>query len=109
MPSCSSEEEISESVQEVQLRSGKVLPAPKVPSQEKNVATQDPPKEPEEPDQALSSYKPYSNVISHLRKLPALLSIYDALMMSPEMRQSLVQILLEPDTFKAYFAQEKLN
>lgn len=36
-----------------------------------------------------------------------MLSIYDALMMSPEMRQSLIQILLEPETFKV--AQEKLQ
>lgn len=37
------------------------------------------------------------NVLAHLRKLPAKLSIYDALMLSKEMRESLVRALLDPE------------
>lgn len=48
-------------------------------------------------------YKVDYNVLAHLRKLPASLSIYDALMMSPELRETLVKALLEPEVFLAYF------
>lgn len=46
-------------------------------------------------------YKVDYNVLAHLRKLPASLSIYDALMMSPELRETLVKALLEPEVFLA--------
>ncbi|KAG5556090.1 hypothetical protein RHGRI_006649 [Rhododendron griersonianum] len=39
------------------------------------------------------------DVLAHLKKIPALLSIYDALMMSPELRKSLVYALSNPDDF----------
>ncbi|XP_028549524.1 uncharacterized protein LOC110105940 [Dendrobium catenatum] len=37
------------------------------------------------------------NVLAHLRKLPAKLSIYDTLLLSKEMRESLIKALLDPE------------
>lgn len=45
--------------------------------------------------------------MAHWKKIPALWSVYDALMLSPEMRQTLIKALLEPEVFQAYFAEEK--
>ncbi|KAH7836484.1 hypothetical protein Vadar_001965 [Vaccinium darrowii] len=39
------------------------------------------------------------DVLAHLKKIPALLSIYDALKMSPELRKSLIYALSNPDDF----------
>ncbi|KAF7149768.1 hypothetical protein RHSIM_Rhsim02G0166900 [Rhododendron simsii] len=39
------------------------------------------------------------DVLTHLKKIPALVSIYDALMMSPELRKSLSYALSNPDDF----------
>ncbi|KAJ3708735.1 hypothetical protein LUZ61_012440 [Rhynchospora tenuis] len=46
------------------------------------------------------------NVVAHLRKIPALLSVFDALMVSQELRESLIYALQNPASFQAYFAQE---
>ncbi|KAI0493920.1 hypothetical protein KFK09_024047 [Dendrobium nobile] len=46
------------------------------------------------------------NVLAHLRKLPAKLSIYDALVLSKEMREALVKALLDP---KICMAQSALT
>ncbi|WP_158318970.1 hypothetical protein, partial [Robertmurraya kyonggiensis] len=48
------------------------------------------------------------NVLSHLKKLPALLSVYDALMLSIEMHQTLIKALQEPENFQTYFATDTL-
>lgn len=38
----------------------------------------------------------YSNILSHLRKIPARLSVYEALLMSKELRETLIQALKDP-------------
>lgn len=49
------------------------------------------------------------NVLAHLRKIPALLSVFDALMMSQELRDVLVYALKNPEQFQAYFAERNLQ
>ena len=44
------------------------------------------------------------NVLAHLRKLPARLRIYDALVLSKEMRESLIKALLDPEICMAQLA-----
>ncbi|KAF5932377.1 hypothetical protein HYC85_028548 [Camellia sinensis] len=39
------------------------------------------------------------DVLAHLKKIPALLSVYDALKMSPELRKSLIYALSKPEDF----------
>jgi hypothetical protein len=45
------------------------------------------------------------NVLAHLRKIPALLSIFDALMMSQDLREVLIQALQDPEKYKSYFIE----
>ena len=40
------------------------------------------------------------DVIFHLKRIPARLSIYDALQMSKELRKALIQALMDPDDYK---------
>jgi len=40
------------------------------------------------------------DVISHLKRIPARLSVYDALQMSKELRRALIQVLMDPDDYK---------
>lgn len=40
------------------------------------------------------------DVISHLKRIPARLSVYDALQMSREIRRALIQALMDPDDYK---------
>ncbi|XP_028556574.1 uncharacterized protein LOC110106707 [Dendrobium catenatum] len=44
------------------------------------------------------------NVLAHLRKLPAKLSIYESLLLSKEMRESLIKALLDPEICLAQLA-----
>ncbi|KAJ1700966.1 hypothetical protein LUZ63_000745 [Rhynchospora breviuscula] len=46
------------------------------------------------------------NVVAHLRKIPSLLSVFDALLVSKELREALIYALQNPSSFQAYFAQE---
>lgn len=48
-------------------------------------------------------------VVAHLRKIPALLSVFDALMMSQELRNVLVYALQNPEKFQAYFAERNMQ
>lgn len=43
------------------------------------------------------------SVLAHLRKIPALISVFDALVMSKDLRDSLIYALQNPEQFKAYF------
>lgn len=103
----------ADSIQQVQLRSGKPLQnlplKPK--SKDKNIITKDLERDQEPDNQEESTPMPKVdyNVLAHLKKLPALLSIYDALMLSPELRQNLIKALSKPEVFQAYFAEEKLK
>lgn len=47
------------------------------------------------------------NVLAHLKKIPALLSVHDALMLSHELRQALIEALQNPEAFQVHFAQVK--
>ncbi|XP_028062797.1 uncharacterized protein LOC114266101 [Camellia sinensis] len=40
------------------------------------------------------------DVLAHLKKIPALLSVYDAVKMSPELRKSLIYALSKPEDFR---------
>jgi len=40
------------------------------------------------------------NILAHLKRIPALLSVYDALQMSPELRKALITALTDPEPFK---------
>jgi hypothetical protein len=49
------------------------------------------------------------NVLAHLRKIPTLLSIFDALMMSQDLRGVLIQALQNPEKYKSYFIEQNLQ
>ena len=49
------------------------------------------------------------NVLAHLRKIPALLSVFDALMMPQELREVLVNVLLNPEQHHSYFTERSLE
>ena len=49
------------------------------------------------------------SVLAHLKKIPALLTVYDVLMLSSEMRNTLVQALLNPEDYQAFFAEETMK
>lgn len=59
----------------------------------------------EKPKFTVGDYK----VVAHLRKIPALLSVFDALMMSQELRNVLVYALQNPEKFQAYFAERNMQ
>jgi hypothetical protein len=48
------------------------------------------------------------NVIAHLKRIPALLSVYDALMLVPELREALVKALLDPELYEVAMAKHRL-
>jgi hypothetical protein len=48
------------------------------------------------------------NVLTHLKRIPALLSIYDALMLVPELWDALVQALLEPERYEVAMETHRL-
>ena len=89
----------STEVGEVRLRSDKVLP-PRPTPQDKGKGVVE---ECVGPSHAVSHTEtPVEghpqvdyNILAHLRKLPAKLSIYDALILSKEMRESLVKALVD--------------
>ncbi|KAL0921607.1 hypothetical protein M5K25_008696 [Dendrobium thyrsiflorum] len=89
-----------DSVQEIQLRSGKVLPPKMAKNKEKdrNIITQQddsipPPQAPTKDKGKGPQLEVDYNVLAHLRKIPSLLSVYDALMMSPDLRETLSPVI----------------
>jgi hypothetical protein len=60
------------------------------------------------PEKARSTGEEY-NVLAHLRKIPALLSIFDALMMSQDLREVLIQALQNPERYKSYFIEQNMQ
>lgn len=49
------------------------------------------------------------NVVAHLKHIPALLSVYDALMLVPELRESLVKALQTPELYEVSMAKHRLQ
>ncbi|KAI0529099.1 hypothetical protein KFK09_001645 [Dendrobium nobile] len=48
-------------------------------------------------------------MLAHLRKINSLLSVYDSLMLSPDLRETLVKALLEPESYQAFFVIESVK
>jgi hypothetical protein len=59
------------------------------------------------PERTQSTGEEY-NLLAHLRKISALLSIFDALMMSQDLREVLVQALQNPEKYKSYFIEQNM-
>jgi hypothetical protein len=103
---------IAEQVCNMNLRTGKNVPSRQPPNQkdkakEKAIETEEvmitvPPKK-------VAKERTDYNVLAHLKKIPALLTVYDALMLSPNMRDILVQALLNPEDYQAFFAEEAMK
>ncbi|KAL0919348.1 hypothetical protein M5K25_011436 [Dendrobium thyrsiflorum] len=105
-----------DSVQKIQLRSGKVLPPKMAKNKEKdrNIITQQddsipPPQAPAKEKGKGHQLEVDYNVLAHLRKISSLLSVYDALMISPDLRETLAKALLEPESYQAFFATESVK
>ena len=45
------------------------------------------------------------NILAHLKKIPALLSVYDALMLSKELREAFIKALHTSETYEAHLAE----
>ncbi|KAL0924072.1 hypothetical protein M5K25_004877 [Dendrobium thyrsiflorum] len=104
----------SDEVAQVQLRSGKLLPPPP----KKGISNKDKgkeiiidddiiPKDPKKKDIVAKGID--YNILSHLRKIPAQLSIYDALIMSKDLRETLIKALKDPERYEAYFAERNMT
>ncbi|XP_062213734.1 uncharacterized protein LOC133914699 [Phragmites australis] len=48
------------------------------------------------------------NVIAHLKRIPALLSVYDALMLMPDLREALIKALQAPHVYETAMAKHRL-
>lgn len=48
------------------------------------------------------------NIVTHVKRIPALLSIYDDLMLVPELQDALVQVLLEPERYEVAMVKHHL-
>ena len=98
----------STEVGEVHLRSGKVLPPRPTPQDKGKKVVEECVRPPHAVSHAETPVEGHPqvdyNVLAHLRKLPAKLSIYDALVLSKEMRESLVKALVDPEVCLAQLA-----
>jgi hypothetical protein len=96
------------------LRSGTYVPERQAPkdSDKGNDKAQNKGKEVESlgksPEKTRSTGEEY-NVLAHLRKIPALLSIFDVLMMSQDLREVLIQALQSPEKYKSYFIEQNMQ
>ncbi|KAM0848663.1 hypothetical protein ACQ4PT_054248 [Festuca glaucescens] len=48
------------------------------------------------------------NIIAHLKRIPALLSVYDALVLLPELREALIKALQKPESYQIAMAKHRL-
>lgn len=48
------------------------------------------------------------NIIAHLKRIPTLLSVQDALMLVPDLREALVKVLQDPQLYKVCMAKHRL-
>jgi hypothetical protein len=98
----------------VMLRSGTYVPERQAPkdSDKGNDKVQNKGKEVEglgkNPKKTRSTGEKY-NVLAHLHKIPALLSIFDALMMSQDLWEVLIQALQNPEKYKSYFIEQNIQ
>lgn len=49
------------------------------------------------------------NIVAHLKRIPAILSVYDALVLMPELRQALIRALEKPDLYEAQMADHRIS
>jgi hypothetical protein len=54
------------------------------------------------------SHKIDYNIVAHLKRIPALLSVYDALLLIPELRQALIKALEAPEVYEVTVAKHRL-
>jgi hypothetical protein len=98
------EEEALE-VNEVQLRSGRQLPYPypqSKPLKGKDVT-------PNEKSDHVSNVSVKYDVIAHLKKLPAMLSVYDALCLSSNLRKAFITALSFPEDYRVKVSQVEVK
>jgi hypothetical protein len=48
-------------------------------------------------------------MLAHLRKIPALIIIFDVLMMSQDLREVLIRVLQDPEKYKSYFIEQNMQ
>jgi hypothetical protein len=48
------------------------------------------------------------NMVAHLKRIPALLSVYDALLLVPELRQALIEALQKPEVYEIDMVKHNL-
>jgi hypothetical protein len=94
------------------LRGGKTLPDPhkaKPSKVDKPIKEASPPGEAPE-TKARSKEKPDIdyNVLAHLKRIPALLSVYDALILVPDLREALIKALQTPEVYEVDMAKHRL-
>jgi hypothetical protein len=109
--------ECSEVEVNMNLRSGKNLPELQKP-QPKRGAKEDAPRTKDVIAQENTqdtrvnsggeSHKIDYNVVAHLKRIPALLSVYDALLLIPELRQALIKALEAPEVYEVTMAKHRL-
>ncbi len=99
----------------ISLRGGKTLPDPhksKAPNVDKPTKEASPPGEaPEAPKTKTGSKEKPAvdyNVLAHLKRIPALLSVYDALMNVPDLREALIKALQAPEVYEVDMAKHRL-
>jgi hypothetical protein len=97
------------------LRGGKVLPEP-LKAKQTRVDKSAPQKEVPSQEDALESHgegktKAHDvdyNIIAHLKRIPSLLSVHDALMLVPDLREALVKALQAPELYEVCMAKHRL-
>ena len=97
------------------LRGGKTLPElqnTRKNSKEKDTPLKDQPPRVDERVELTNNGEAASkvdyNVVAHLKRIPALLSVYDALLMVPELRQALIEALQKPEVYEIDMAKHNL-
>jgi len=98
------------------LRTGKVLPDPPKPPPRKGNKERTPPVDPtaepekqEEPATGEQDARKIDyNVVAHLKRIPASLSVYDTLLLVPELRHALVKALQMPEVYEVTMAKHQL-
>jgi hypothetical protein len=97
------------------LRGGKVLPDPAKakqtrvdkPATQKEVPTRE--EAPDGPDvEKAKAHDVDYNIIAHLKRIPALLSVHDALLMVPSLREALIKALQAPELYEVCMAKHCL-
>ncbi|CAL9017106.1 unnamed protein product [Prunus brigantina] len=130
--------EVDTEVDEINLRSGRSIPSAdkaqqneeanpskkskakeiKVSLSEKTVAGEAPPSSSKAKDhrpdtgkakESSQSHVLKYDILAHLKRIPAPLSVYDALQMSRELREALVIALMSPDSYKSCFKSANVH